>query len=101
METETELLKILNDSKKELFYYKSFYLSSSLYIKNNNIISILKQYINESNLKIKIYYNSETELFDSINIMDTEQFRIIDMDDNMYNMTNKGIYKQIELKIEF
>ena len=98
---ETELLKILNDSKKEIFHYKSFYLSSSLHIKNNNIINILKQYINEPNLKIKIYYNSVTESFDSINIMDTEQFRIIDMDDNMHSMMNKGICKQIELKIEF
>lgn len=98
---EAELLQILNDSKKQLFYYKSFYLSSSLYIKNKNIINILKKYISESNIKIKIYYNSITELFDSINIIDIHQFRIIDLDDNMHSMMNKGICKQIELKIEF
>jgi|AntAceMinimDraft_13_1070369.scaffolds.fasta_scaffold26251_2 translation elongation factor P/translation initiation factor 5A len=98
---ENELLQILNDSKKQLFYCKYFYLSSSLYIKNKNIINILIKYISESNTKIKIYYNSITESFDSINIIDTHQFRIIDLDDNMYSMMNKGIYKQIELKIEF
>ena len=98
-----QLKEILDISRKKTVDYTNYteyYLDNYLKVKNDNVLQVLKRYVEESLFEIKIYYNSQTETFNNIGIIDLDDYRVIDLDDDNYTMTNKGIDKSIELKIE-
>ena len=97
-----QLIVILEKSKNksiDFSKYKSYFLNTYLKVNNEEIKLILKDYIEESLVDVKVYYNSKTETFNNIGIIDLDDYRVIDLDDDNYTMTNKGIDKSIELNL--
>ena len=90
----SELLKILNIIKKIQNYsdYTEYILSKTIYIDNEKVKSIINDINNHSN--IDCYYNGKTRKCDIVGVIDLNNVRIIDLDDNMYTLTNKGIDQQ-------
>lgn len=91
-----EIYEVLNKIKqiKKFPDYTEFFLKKTY---NLNGIHKLKGIINEGNkdIKSRIYlYNKKTHLFDIIGVIDIENVRYIDFDDNWYTMSNKGIDNQ-------
>ena len=87
---------ILNNIKTTERYekYVSYRLVNSINIDN----PIYKNIINNinKNPNMKCYYNGLTRICDNIGVVDINNIRIIDFDDDMYTMTNKGIDRQID-----
>ena len=79
--------------------YHTFFLNEYFKISDKNIIDIIKEYVECSPIEVKVYYNSQTLIFNNIGVLDIDDYRIIDLDDDMYTMTNKGIDKQVQLDI--
>lgn len=97
---KSELNNILELTKNKRFNdYTSYFLSNYLSVKNDIIIAILTIY-KEDFKNVKIYFNPKTNSFNNIGVIDTENGRIIDLDDDSYTMENKGIDVSIELKLD-
>ena len=94
------ILDSTKDKSIDFTKYKSYYISEYLDMNDPNIINILKEYLDDSLIDIKIYYNSKTKTFNSVGILDLDDYRVVDLDDDNWTMTNKGIDIQVELKIE-
>ena len=91
-----EILEVLNKIKKTKNFpdYTEFFLKK-VYNLNGN--KELKNIINEGNKDIisRVYlYNKRTHLFNIIGVVDIDNIRYIDFDDDWYTMTNKGIDNQ-------
>ena len=99
-----QLVDILENSKNKSIdfkTYKSFYLNSYLNVNDSKIIEILKNYQLDSHEEVKIYYNSLTNSFNNIGIIDLDDYRVIDLDDDDFTMMNKGIDRSKELKFNY
>ena len=91
-----EIHEILNKIKQTTNFpeYTEFFLNK-VYNLNGN--KELKNIINEGNrdIKSRVYlYNKRTHLFNIIGVVDIDNIRYIDFDDDWYTMTNKGIDNQ-------
>lgn len=84
-----EICNNVNNYKK----YQEFNLSYGLNVKDPYI----KNLINDMNKKEHVIclYNSKTYYCDIIGVLDINNIRYIDFDDNYYTMENKGIDNQI------
>jgi len=91
-----ELERILNIINKTQNYvdYVEYKLSRPIYIDNVVIKNIVNELNNHSN--IECYYNGKTRTCDIVGVVDMNNIRIIDLDDNIYTLTNKGIDQQIK-----
>ena len=91
-----EIHEILNKIKQT----KNFPEDTEFFLKkvyNLNGNKELKNIINEGNkdIKSRVYlYNKRTHLFNIIGVVDVDNIRYIDFDDDWYTMTNKGINNQ-------
>ncbi len=90
----TGLQEILNKIKNTPKYvdYVEYNLHNPINIdndKNKDIINELNK-----NPNIECYYNGKTRNCDIIGVVDINNIRIIDFDDNIYTLTNKGINQQ-------
>tara|TARA_B110000495_G_C22363847_1_gene237595 strand:+ start:98 stop:400 length:303 start_codon:yes stop_codon:yes gene_type:complete len=92
-----EIYNILTKIKQTKIFpeYAEFFLKKTY---NLNGIDELKKLINEGNkdrTEKRVYlYNQKTHIFDIIGVIDIENVRYIDFDDNWYTMSNKGIDNQ-------
>lgn len=73
--------------------YTEFLLKKTLNIKNNHIKDVINNFNKESN--IICLYNKKTYVADLIGVVDINNVRYIDFDDNQFTLTNKGIDYQI------
>jgi hypothetical protein len=91
-----ELERILNIINKTQNYvdYVEYKLSRPIYIDNVVIKNIVNELNNHSN--IECYYNGKSRKCDIVGVVDMNNIRIIDLDDNIYSLTNKGIDQQIK-----
>lgn len=91
---------ILNNIRTTELYenYVSYRLLESISIDNPNYKNIINEINSHSNMKC--YYNGLTRMCDNIGVVDINNIRIIDFDDDMYTMTNKGIDRQIDNYID-
>lgn len=98
-----QLIDILDNSKNksiDFSNYKSYNLTNYMNVNDYEVLEALKDYVNDSLVEVKIYYNSITKSFNNIGILDFDDCRVIDLDDDNYTMMNKGIDLSKELKIE-
>ena len=91
---------ILNNIKTTDKYekYVSYPLVKSIKIDKPNYKNIINEINRMPNMKC--YYNGLTRMCDNIGVVDINNIRIIDFDDDMYTMTNKGIDRQIDNYID-
>ena len=82
-----EILSKINKLKYTEQYIE-FHLSKPLNI-NEEIKELIRNLNNQSNTKA--YYNHKTLTFDTIGVVDIDNNRIIDFDDNNFTLENKGI----------
>ena len=68
-------------------------METKLNIRNNNIKNIINDLNQEKN--VVCLYNPKTCLCDLIGIVDLNNVRYVDFDDNHFTLTNKGIDFQI------
>ena len=90
----TRLQEILNIIKNTPNYvdYVEYNLYKPIDIDNIKIKSIINKL--NKNPNIECYYNGKTRNCDIIGVVDINITRIIDFDDNIYTLTNKGIDQQ-------
>jgi hypothetical protein len=90
----TKLQEILNIIKNTPKYvdYVEYNLHKSINIDNVKIKGIINE-INK-NPNTECYYNKKTRICGIIGVVDINKIRIIDFDDNIYTLTNKGINQQ-------
>ena len=91
-----EINSVLNKIKqtKNFPEYKEFFLTKTYNLNGNKE---LKNIINNGNLEnnnTDFMYNKRTHVFNIIGVIDIENKRYIDFDDDWYTMTNKGIDNQ-------
>ena len=91
-----EINSVLNKIKqtKNFPEYTEFFLTKTYNLNGNKE---LKNIINEGNkdIKSRVYlYNKRTHLFNIIGVVDIDNIRYIDFDDDWHTMTNKGIDNQ-------
>jgi len=91
----SELQNILNIIKKTPNYtkYTEYNLKKIVYVDDNEIKNTINDLNNQANTEC--YYNGKTRMCDVIGVVDINNKRIIDFDDIMYTLTNKGIDRQI------
>ena len=99
MEDQLEITLKLIDERVDFNKYESFKINKYHNINDPLIIEKLKKFKKETKKNIKIYYNLRTKQFDNVGVIDTDDCRIIDLDDDFYTMINKGIDLQTELKL--
>ena len=82
-----EVYETLELIKQNNFYqeYTTFFLNSTLFIRNIDIQELEKKYV------CKISINNRTYLCDNIGVVDISGIRYIDFDDDMWTMMNKGL----------
>lgn len=82
-----EILSKINKLKYTEKYIE-FHLSKPLNI-NEEIKELIRNLNNQSNTKA--YYNPVTLVCDTIAVVDIDDTRVIDFDDNNFTLLNKGI----------
>ena len=92
----SELQNILNIIKKTPLYteYTEYNLRKTIDVNNKKVKCIINEINNDSNMEC--YYNGKTRKCDVVGVIDMNNIRIIDLDDNIYTLTNKGIDQQIK-----
>jgi hypothetical protein len=77
-----------------------FKLDTTFIIDNNyqNIKTLLKNINNNSNKNIR-YLISKTLKIDSINVIDIDNIRFIEFENDLYEFTNKGLNNSYDLYI--
>ena len=73
--------------------YTELFLKKNLDIKNNHIKDIINNLNRDPN--IVCLYNKKTYVADLIGIVDINNIRYVDFDDNQFTLNNKGIDYQI------
>jgi hypothetical protein len=92
------LQKILHEDQfNNMVHFK---LDTNFIIDNNykNIKTLLKNMNNNSNKNIR-YIVSKTLQIDSINVIDIDDTRFIEFENDLYEYTNKGLDNTYELEI--
>lgn len=84
-----EILNIIKNTPKYVDYVE-YKIDKSVCI--DNVKGIINELNNNPN--IECYYNGKTRNSDVIGVVDINIIRIIDFDDNIYTLTNKGIDQQ-------
>lgn len=87
----SELNNILKKVDNTDFFknYTEFRLSEGIDMSQQNMKNLIVELNNKPNMKA--YYNSRTLICDTIGVIDMDNNRIIDFDDNYFTMMNKGI----------
>lgn len=90
----SELQIILNIIKKTSLYleYTEYNLRNPIYVDDTEIKNTINNLNKQPNTEC--YYNGKTRMCDVIGVVDINNKRIIDFDDIMYTLTNKGIDRQ-------
>ena len=83
-----EILSKINDLKYTNKYIE-YPLKKPININNNEIKNLIINLNNQSNTKA--FYNPKTLTCDTIGVVDIDNIRIIDFDDNNFTLLNKGI----------
>ena len=74
--------------------YTEFKLSKSIDMSQQNMKNLIVELNNKPNMKA--YYNYRTLNCDTIGVVDMDNNRIIDFDDNYFILMNKGIECHID-----
>ena len=90
---ETIIEKI--DETSNFTEYQEFNLDKYYDINNTELQPILTKLKSKSNIVIK--YNSITKRFNNIGVIDLNNVRYYDFDDDIWTLTNKGIDSTKEL----
>lgn len=91
-ESSDEINKTLIDifnNKEKFKKYTEFRLNKVYNIENMNIRNLLIKL--NCKQDVKVYYNKSTKCFDFIGVLDDGDIRIIDFNDDMHDMMNKGM----------
>lgn len=82
------LIEIFN-SEDKFNQYTEYKLKKVYNIENVNIRNLLIKLNCKPN--VKVFYNKNTKCFDYIGVLDDGDIRIIDFNDEMHDMMNKGL----------
>lgn len=95
MNSELELILKKIDNIKIFEKYTEFPLKQNIDMDNEN----MKQLIIDLNNKTRTValYNSVTKTCDTIGVVDMNNIRTIDFEDNNYTLMNKGIDRQTNI----
>lgn len=87
----SEINEILSKIKDLKFTnkYIEFPLKEPISINNDGIKNLIIKLNNQTNTKA--FYNPRTLICDTIGVIDIDNTRIIDFDDNNFTLLNKGI----------
>ena len=91
-ESSDEINKILINifnNKEKFKKYTEFRLNKVYNIEDRNIRNLLIKLNCKQN--VKVYYNKNTKCFDCIGVYDNNDKKIIDFNDDMHDMMNKGM----------
>lgn len=87
-EINKTLINIFNN-KEKFKKYTEFRLNKVYNIENMNIRNLLIKL--NCKQDVKVYYNKSTKCFDCIGVFDNDIEKIIDFNDDMHDMMNKGM----------